>query len=391
MPGRSAPWLVIAGGGTAGHVLPALAVADTLVRRGVDPTAIVFIGSARGVEKRLVPAAGYRLILLPGRGLLRSLLPGAMIRNVRAVLGLAQATVRTLVSFMRHRPAIVFSVGGYASVPACVAARVARVPLVIAESNARAGRSVKAFASYAKATAVAFDGTGLPNTVRTGNPVRRELLELCSVGRADARHRARVDLDIAESMAVVTVFGGSLGARKINEAVLALCDLWADRPVLIRHIVGERDLSWAQERRNRWLSNFPNAALSYQQVAYEDRMPQWYLASDLVVCRAGATTVADLAVTGTPAILIPLPSAAEDHQTANARVVVGDGAALLLPDAEVTAERLDGEIRSLLDDDVRRENMAVAQLRRAQTDAGDAIADLVTLHARFAPPQVTAT
>lgn len=382
------PWLVIAGGGTAGHVLPALAVADTLVRRGIEPTAIVFIGSARGVEKRLVPAAGYRLITLPGRGLLRSLTPSALVRNGRAALGLAQATIQTLVSFLRHRPAIVFSVGGYASVPACVAAWLTRVPLVLAESNARAGRSVKAFASYAKATAVAFDGTGLPHSVRTGNPVRQELLDLCAIDFATARRRARTELEIAESAVVVTIFGGSLGARKINEAVLALCDRWAERPLRIRHVVGERDLSWAQERRNRWLSKHPESALVYEQVAYEDRMPLWYLASDLVVCRAGATTVADLAVTGTPAILIPLPSAAEDHQTANARVVASDGAALLLPDAEVTGERLDQEVGSLIDDPLRREKMSLAQRRRAQAGAGEAIADLVTLHARCSPPEV---
>jgi UDP-N-acetylglucosamine--N-acetylmuramyl-(pentapeptide) pyrophosphoryl-undecaprenol N-acetylglucosamine transferase len=130
------PWLVVAGGGTAGHVLPAIAVADTLRARGVAPSSITFVGSERGVERRLVPAAGYALQMLPGRGLLRSMRPKAVLTNVRSTLGLASATIRTTATFVQHRPAVVLSVGGYASVPAAVAARLTRVPLVLAESNA---------------------------------------------------------------------------------------------------------------------------------------------------------------------------------------------------------------------------------------------------------------
>ncbi len=375
----------MAGGGTAGHVLPALAVADTLVARGVDPTAIVFIGSQRGVEKRLVPAAGYALTLLSGRGLLRSFAPKAVLINVRSSLGLLAATLRTIASFIRSRPAIVLSVGGYASVPACVAAQVTRVPLVLAESNARAGRSVRAFSRYAKAAAVAFPTTGLPRAVVTGNPVRREILDLAGKPTQFVRSEARAELGIDELTRVVTVFGGSLGARRINEAVLALCNSWADRPLLIRHIVGQRDLDWAQERRNTWLSEHPNPSLDYQQVAYEDQMPRWYVASDVIVCRAGATSVADLSVLGVPTILVPLPGAADDHQTANARAVADDGAAVLIPDRELTGDRLADELDALLNDPDRRAELARAQRRRSRPDAGDAIADLVVTHATRPP------
>ena len=379
------PWIVVAGGGTAGHVLPALAVADTLVARGVDPTAIVFIGSQRGVEKRLVPSAGYAITLLSGRGLLRSFAPKAVLINVCSSLGLLAATLRTIASFIRSRPAVVLSVGGYASVPACVAAQATRVPLVLAESNARSGRSVRAFSRYAKAAAVAFPTTGLPRAVVTGNPVRREILDLAGKPTQLVRSEARAELGIGELTPVVTVFGGSLGARRINEAVLALCNSWADRPLLIRHIVGQRDLDWAQERRNAWLSEHPNPSLDYQQVAYEDQMPRWYVASDVIVCRAGATSVADLSVLGVPAILVPLPGAADDHQTANARAVADDGAAVLLPDRELTGDRLADELDALLNDPGRRSELARAQRRRSRADAGDAIADLVVTHATRRP------
>ncbi len=382
---NSSPWLVVAGGGTAGHVLPALAIADTLMARGIDQRTITFIGSARGVEKRLVPAAGYELTQLSGRGIQRSFSAKAFLANLKALTGIASGTARTIASFVRHRPGIVLSVGGYASVPACIAAQVTRVPLVLAESNARAGRSVQAFRRYAKAAAVAFDETGLDRTVNTGNPVRREIIELARQGRTVARAHARTELGLAPEVFVLTVFGGSLGARRINEAVLGLCDLWPGRQLLIRHVVGERDLRWAQDRRNAWLAAHPEATLVYEQVAYEDRMPLWYVASDLVVCRAGATSVADLAATGTAAILIPLPSAAEDHQTANAQAVAADGAAALLSDKDVSAERLAQEVETLMSDEPRRVAMATAQLRRARLDAGDAVADLILLHASRPP------
>lgn len=382
------PWIVVAGGGTAGHVLPALAVADTLVARGVDAASIVFVGSQRGVEKRLVPAAGYTLTMLSGRGLLRSFAPRAVLTNLRSSLGLLGATVRTVVSFLRARPAVVLSVGGYASVPACLAARLTRVPLVIAESNARAGRSVRAFSKYARATAVAFPTTGLPRAVVTGNPVRREILDLARKPAHVARSEARYELGIDAATPVVTVFGGSLGARRINEAVLALCDRWAGRRLLIRHVVGPRDLDWAQERRNAWLSDHPDATLDYQQVAYEDQMPRWYVASDVIVCRAGATSVADLSVLGVPTILVPLPGAAEDHQTANARAVVDDGAAVLLADRDLGGERLADALDGLLQDPDRRTALAAAQRRRSRPDAGDAIADLLFTHAARQPSLV---
>ena len=379
------PWIVVAGGGTAGHVLPALAVADTLVARGLNPSAISFIGSERGVERRLVPAAGYTVILLPGRGLLRSFAPGAILTNIRSMVGLASATIRTIASFVRSRPAVVLGVGGYACLPACVAARVTRVPLVLAESNARAGRSVRAFSRYAKATAVAFSTTGLPHAVLTGNPVRREILPLAAQPAAEARADARSRLGIEADVSVLTVFGGSLGARRINEAILALCEAWADRQLMIRHVVGERDLVWAQQQGNDWRSRHPDARLTDQQVAYEDQMPLWYVASDVVVCRAGATSVADLSVLGVAAILVPLPGAAEDHQSANAQAVSNDGAAICLADQQLTAERLAAELDALLDSPTRRSELARAQRRRSRPDAGDAVADLVITHAQRRP------
>ena len=383
-----APWLVVAGGGTAGHVLPAIAVADTLAARGVLPSSIRFVGSERGVERRLVPAAGYHLEMLPGRGLLRSMKPAAVVANVRAVFGLGSATARTIISFVRHRPAVVLGVGGYASVPGSLAARLTRVPLVLAESNAVAGRSVRAFARYASASAVAFEGTGLPHAVVTGNPVRREIVALAD-RIVNARREARAGLGLDGETFVVTVFGGSLGARRINTAVLGACEIWAidKRALVVHHVVGERDLAVAAEGRNAWLARHPDSSVRYEQVAYEDHMPSWYVASDVVVCRAGATSVADLAVLGVPAILVPLPSAAEDHQSANARAVADGDAAIVVADRDFTGERLVAEVLVLWLDPLKRQSLADAQRRRARPDAGDAIADLVILHARRPPPR----
>ena len=177
--------VVIAGGGTAGHVLPAIAVARSLLGRGHDRDDILFVGSRRGLEARLVPEAGFPILLLPGRGLVRRLSPA----NVAAAGGLMVAVVRAMWLMARRRPSVVLAVGGYASVSSAVAAVVLRVPLVLAESNGVAGAANRLVGRWARAAAVAFPGTGLPREVLTGNPVRPEIL---AADRSPAgRDRAR--------------------------------------------------------------------------------------------------------------------------------------------------------------------------------------------------------
>ena len=364
--------LVIAGGGTAGHVLPALAVARALVERGRSPAEIRFVGSLRGIEARLVPDAGFAVTLLPGRGVARRLTPA----NVGAVLGLGLAAVRALGLLARWRPAAVLCVGGYAGVPCAVAAVLLRVPLVLHDQNAVPGLANRLAGRFARASAVSFEATPLPRAVFTGNPVRAEVL---AADRSPAgRRAARQALGLPAAGLVLAVFGGSLGARRINEAVAALVGAWSPRTELcVYHVVGSRD--WGSRR---WASQATADGVRYQAVEYEERMPLLLAAADAALCRAGGTSVAELAAVGLPSILVPLPSAPGDHQTANARALMDAGAAVMVPDHELDADRLAAELEAMLGDPARIEAMGKAALGLARPDAAERVAALLELHAR---------
>lgn len=366
-------WALVAGGGTAGHVLPAVAAAQALVARGRPAATIHFVGSSRGLEATLVPEAGHTITLLPGRGIARRLTPD----NLGAVAGLLRAMARALVLTARRRPAVVLSVGGYASVPCAAAAIALRVPLVLHEQNAVPGLANRLAGRFARASAVSFEGTLLPRAVVTGNPVRAEVLAVdrSPAGRTAARHA----LGLASDAAVIAVFGGSLGARRINEATFGLVEAWGDRAgVAVCHAVGARDWVGAAGR----LPVPPAGGLHYEPVEYEHRMPLVYAAADVVVGRAGGTTVAELTAAGVPAVLVPFPGAPHDHQTANAMALVRAGAAVLVPDGELTAARLKHELGSLLVDPGRLAAMGEAGRGIARPDAADRVADLVERHAR---------
>ena len=375
MAGRTSgtpTYALVAGGGTAGHVLPGLAVARALVARGHDAASIHFVGSERGQESSLVPAAGFGLTVLPGRGIQRRL----TVQNVAAVWGLLQAVVRGVGLVRRHRPAVVLVLGGYASVACVLGAVLWRVPIVVAEQNARAGAANRVAGFFARAAAVPFAETDLPRKVVTGNPVRSEVL---AVDRASGRDAARVALDLPLDRVVVAVVTGSLGARRVNEAVRAAVPEWADRTDLaVRHVVGSRD----HDAMVADAPALPDGGLIYQMVRYEDRMDLVLAAADLLVGRAGGTTVAELAEVGLPAVLVPLPIAPRDHQTANAGALVRAGAAVLLPDAELDGPRLVAALGPLLDDPDRLTAMGAAARTLAHPDAADRVAALVEAHAR---------
>jgi len=275
----------------------------------------------------------------------------------------------------RRRPAVVVAMGGYASVPVALSAVLLRVPVIVVNVDAVPGAANRLVGRFAAASAVAFPGTALRGAVVTGAPVRPDIV---AAAHPDAARRAaaRASLSIDDSRALVGVVGGSLGARRLNEAALALAEQWADRGDLaVRHVVGRRDFAWATAARP------PSAALDYRQVEFEDRMALLYQAADVMVCRAGANTVAELAVVGVPSVLVPLPGAPGDHQTANAGALAGAGAAVLVPDPQCTGPRLAAELDALLSDRQRLRAMAEAAASVGRPDALAAVVDVVEGHA----------
>jgi UDP-N-acetylglucosamine--N-acetylmuramyl-(pentapeptide) pyrophosphoryl-undecaprenol N-acetylglucosamine transferase len=383
---------VIAGGGTGGHVVPSLQIARALVGLGHDPGSIEFFGSRRGQEATLWPALEFPFTLLPGRGIRRSVRPEALWVNAGAVLGLLWATVRSIGSFALRRPGVVVVVGGYASFPAGMAAVLTRVPMILVNTDAVPGAVNGLLGRFAAVNAVAFAGTDLPRSHVTGTPVRPEL---GSLNRSAAgRQEARTMLGLPAGRPTLAAFGGSLGARRINAAVAELAHRWADREDLsLYHVAGRRDYDEfarpdpeAEDGEAGRPDGDPGPearpGLHYQVVAFEERMPEVYRAADLCVCRAGAMTVAELLVAGVPAILIPLPGAPRDHQTKNAEAMVAAGAAIAIPDAECTAERLATELDALLGDPDRLAAMGAAAQELGHPDAAVKVAELVEAHVR---------
>lgn len=387
---------MVTGGGTGGHVYPAIAVADELVRRGRSRAAVHFLGSARGLEARAVPAAGYGIDLLPGRGLQRSIRPSALLANLRTAGSTARAFARALHLLRGWRPAVVLGVGGYAAAPGVLAARLLGIPVVVHEQNAAPGLVNRVAVALGARAATSLPGTALRGAVLTGNPVRSEIAaeHLREGGAGGSAPR-----EPAGATPWVGVFGGSLGARRINDATLDLVQRWRERRVVIHHVSGRRDYQRCLGERDRPAVMGVRAGepatgaaegrverdddgIVYELVEYEDHMPELYARADVVVARAGAVTVAELAVSGTPAVLVPLPGAPSDHQTANANALVAAGAAVIVPDAECDGARLASELDVLLGDPVRLEAMGTAARGLARPDAAARVADLVEEAAR---------
>ncbi len=358
--------VVIAGGGTAGHVLPGLAVAHALVDRSVvpGPEFVHLVGSRRGIETSLVPEAGFGLTVLPGRGIQRRLTPA----NLVAMSGLVAALLRALFLLIRIRPSVVLATGGYASIPCGLAAALLRIPLLVAEQNAVAGEANRLLGRFAVAAVVAFPDTGLKREVLAGNPVRRTVRDLSATDSRQSE-RDRMGLDATP---LLVAFGGSLGARRINAAVVDMIGGWAGGNMVVHHVIGRRD--WPAH-----VASPPAVAhqVDYRPVEYESDLPALLAAADLVVCRAGATTVAELTVIGRPAVLVPLPGAPRDHQRLNAESLVAAGAAVLVTDADLDGTRLTVEVRSLLDDPGTLEEMGERSRTAGRADAADLVADLV--------------
>ncbi len=374
---------LVAGGGTAGHLQPALAIAEALVDAGHDRGTIEFVGSERGQDRATLEGRGFPFTLLPGRGIVRGLSPRDVTRNIGSLWGLSIAVVRGYRLVARTHPRVVVSVGGYASLAASLAAVVRRVPLVLVNVDAVPGAANRLFGRFARASAVGWEGNPLPRAVVTGTPVRPEITAVRR-GPSDRRSARRL-LGLPEDLPTVVVFGGSLGARSINVATAELADRWQGREDRsIYHIVGRRD--WEEQPGSA--AGGPDRAGSadggpaVKRVPYEEQMAAAYAAADVVVCRSGAMTVAELAAAGVPSILVPLPGAPGDHQTANARVLERVGASVLLADAECGGDALAAELDRLLADAPALEAMGRAAASLGRKDAAAAGARVVELSAR---------
>jgi UDP-N-acetylglucosamine--N-acetylmuramyl-(pentapeptide) pyrophosphoryl-undecaprenol N-acetylglucosamine transferase len=372
--------VVVAGGGTSGHVYPALALASELRQAGVD---VLYVGSGRGPEVALAADAGLAFEPIDVMGLDRRI----GWRSVAAAGLLARSVGRSMGILRRASPDVVVSTGGYVGLPVAIAARVRRLPLVLHEQNAVLGLSNRLAARFADAVALSFPGTDAGVGARAhvvGNPVRPEIAALAG---DEARRAARAGaaghfgalgaLEAGRRTLLLT--GGSQGARRINEAALApggLYDRWrADDRVQVLHLTGRRNAGAVEAALGSIRQ--PGDRILWHAVAYTPRMDLVYALADLAVSRAGASTIAELEAAGVPAVLVPYPFAAGDHQTANAAVVERAGAAVAIADAALDAASLVDLAVGLLFDDGALARMRGAMGTLAQPGAASNLAALV--------------
>jgi UDP-N-acetylglucosamine--N-acetylmuramyl-(pentapeptide) pyrophosphoryl-undecaprenol N-acetylglucosamine transferase len=369
--------VVLTGGGTGGHVLPLKAIAAALVDAGVDVDDLVVVGSRRGQDKDLLAGTGIELVLLPGRGISRSLTPRALVRNLASAVGLATALVRGVALVARRRPRAVVSVGGYAAFAAGAGAVVTGRPLVLVDLDATPGLVHRLLRPFAVAIAAAYPGDSDRRVVVTGTPLRAEVAAITRAPAERAAARARLGLD--EMRPVVAITSGSLGATSVNRAA---CELalrwWPDGPATLYHVTGRRDAAEVRERKAA--AGIDDTA--WRLVEFEFAMQDLWCACDVAVCRAGATTIAELCAVGVPAVLVALPGAPGDHQAGNAALLVDVGAAVVLDDAALTGALLDDVLTGLLADPVRLDEMSRAARSLGRADAAGRIAAVVMDHAR---------
>ena len=351
--------ILFAGGGTGGHLYPGIAVADELRRR--DPATVVsFVGTARGLESRVVPALGLPLDLIRSAGLKGKSLV-ALLRGL-ALLPLSALDAWRVLS--SRRPDVVVGVGGYSSGPVLLLAALRGLPTLLMEQNSAPGFTNRRLAPWVRAAALSYDETlqYFPRTgVVTGNPVRREFLQALEAGDDAAGNDSGVR---------VLIVGGSQGARAINDAMIAAAPLLADRGLVLTHQTGERDLARVRD-------GYAAAGVTATVEPFFHDMNTRMRAADVLVARAGASTLAELTVLGRASVLIPLPTAADDHQRKNARVLAAAGAADVIDEKDLSGTALAGVLTALAADPARRRVMADRARGLGRPDAAARVADRI--------------
>ncbi|PQZ95874.1 undecaprenyldiphospho-muramoylpentapeptide beta-N-acetylglucosaminyltransferase [Arthrobacter sp. MYb227] len=353
--------VVIAGGGTAGHISPMIAIADALALRAPG-TKITAIGTQSGLETRLVPEAGYELrtiakVPMPRRPSIDLIkLPfrfAAAIKDAGKILDDARAQA-------------VLGVGGYVCTPVYLAAKKRKLPIFVHEANARAGLANKVGAKHAAGVGAAFSGTGLPGAKVVGMPMRGNV---ASMNRSEQNEQARAALGFTPGVPALVVTGGSSGAASLNATIAVSLPALQEAGIEILHITG-RDKIVLDD------AGAPLVASGYRQIEYVDSMEQAYAAADLMVARSGAGTVCELAVAGTPAVLVPLPIG-NGEQRLNAADLVVAGGALLVSDDQFTPEFVSTTVIPLLKDSTALETMSAAALGQGRNDAAEVMAAMI--------------
>ena len=355
--------ILISGGGTGGHIFPALAIANALKRRDPD-TEILFVGAEGRMEMERVPAAGYDIIGLPVSGFNRK----RLLSNVKVIFRLAKSMLRARKILKKFKPDMAIGVGGYASGPMLKEAQKHGVPTLLQEQNSYAGVTNKLLAKKAEAICVAYPGMERffpkESIILTGNPVRKNILSTDS-----SKEEARKELGLPAHRKLVLVIGGSLGARTINDSIAKAFNRIENAGGYVLWQTGKlyaEDCHKIADKYNNVVKATP----------FISRMDLAYRAADVVVSRAGAGTISELQLLGKPTILIPSPNVAEDHQRKNAEALVARDAAVMILDAEAPA-KLGNEVVALLNDEARCNTLAENIKKMALLDSDEKIVDTI--------------
>lgn len=354
--------IVLAGGGTAGHTSPLIATAERL--RALADVDLLCIGTPKGLESRVIPAAGLELALIPPVPLPRRIT--AELFSVPGRLGRAVAEAGAILR--RHRAEVVVGFGGYVSLPVYLAAWRAKLPIILHEGNAVPGLANRVAARFTPWVATTFPDTALPHAQQVGLPVRTAIAGL---DRAAKRADARSGFGLPADGSVLLVSGGSQGARSLNQAVAAARPALLAAGISILHVLGPANLT-----DQTVPVTDPDTGAGYRPLGYVDEMGQAYAAADLMLGRSGAGTVMETAMTGLPTIFVPLPHG-NGEQARNADFLIEAEAGLLVPDAELTADRLTALVTELFADPQRLATMSETCKRLAPSGAADALARLV--------------
>jgi len=361
-------------------LIPALAIAEQLVDRGRSPRSIAFVASRRPVDARLLDSTDHPRLLLDVDGLQRSLAPRALWRTITALPKMVIATALATRQFRLWRPRVVVSVGGFASEPAVRAAGTLGIPVVVVSYDQRPGLATRRQARKAAAVAAAFAGSTLPGAKHTGAPVRNSVRRLVRNAAADnaARARAAEVFGLDPKRRIIVAMGGSLGSQIVNRAVEQWVRANSSRGDLaVLHLAGER---YVDDSEAASLAA-STGGLQYVRRAGHDDMAEVWLLADIVVCRAGASTIAELVAVGAAAIVVPWGDAADDHQRTNAKWLLDAGAAVVVDERDLDV-RFAAELSGLVDDAVLRERLAAKSYALGALNRSSAIGSVIESAAR---------